>query len=452
MSKALPLVAVLALLCCLGFLGSSAPAPAGTTISLVPAGIYPLKAVEFPCTAGNSNTVDGNIYSSSQRASIAAELAARNADGINLGAAWIRMPLLWDHIETGRGVFGGTTYSRNYIARVANCMSLITGQGMKVLLDVLWTPSWAEDQTSTNERHWWDPPDDCLSAHSTCSDFSGFMDWATRQYLRYGASDIAFEIWNEPNILTYWNTLDGTLRHQRYSYLLKAGYAAVKAVPGASAVKVLMGGVTSLGGGNGGTTWTQWVTYMYQDACGANPPSCPKPRAWPYEWPYWDVVALHPYPHYARANPCPSIRSTFSSVSGSILNTMRRYGDGSKDIWFTEFGWSSGSQNSVGNTQKANGSYLRGYGTDGAQLCTESQQSGLLTGSYTYNYVPYPNTRVLSWFTSDRGYLDKTCNGSVGCGCPNLPDTWDCGTELLGTKYDNLNERSVYTAFKNAPQ
>lgn len=392
-----------------GSLGRGSQARAGTDVIAD----YPIKAAEFPCSAGNVSSVVGDVYTDSNRNTIASKL------GVG-GAQWVRVPLQWSLAETALNSWGA-----NYLTRLDQCMQkIVTTNHMKVLFDVISTPLWTEYNTPANLRKPYYPSDDCLTSNpNTCAYIKGFMTHMTDLFLPYGASNFAFEIWNEPNTLSHWTTQDLLQRDERYFYMLRAAYGAVKVE--SPDVVVMNGGPTSLGGGGGGDTWINWITELYNDACSIN--GCTRP---------WDVVALHPYPNYDNGS-CPLPSTVFSPVGTSILNTMSSHGDGAKEIWFTEFGWSSGYN-------------YTGVSTENRALCSQTLQNARLTSSYTYSYIP-SNVQVMFWFTSDRKYLDSVVNSDTGAkGCfGGVPEDWDCGTELLTA---SLAERGLYTTFKNAPQ
>jgi polysaccharide biosynthesis protein PslG len=157
----------------------------------------------------------------------------------------------------------------------------------------------------------------------------------------------AWEIWNEQNLA---GEVGGLVAVAPYFETLKAGYGAVKAVdPGAV---VLFGGLTPTGL-NDPAVAVDDVAYLrafyeYAGGEGRN---------------YFDVLAAHPgsaanppdtkWPENPGSGNCPP---QFASQQGNCWKNapdfyfrriedqravMEQYGDGPKQIWLTEFGWTA---------------------------------------------------------------------------------------------------------------
>jgi hypothetical protein len=204
----------------------------------------------------------------------------------------VRVDVAWDSLQPRRG--GRSAW---HVGLVDRCVNLARARGMSVLGTLWRTPAWANGGRGATS-----PP-------SRSGDFARFARWAARHFR--GRID-AWEIWNEPDDKGFFN---GSTR--RYVKLLRAAYPAIKA--GDPSALVVTGGVVHNN--------DRWLAAAYR--AGARR--------------YFDVVATHPYQGMGDAAP-----ETVDSGGNWWLMThvqavhelMARRGDGSKPIWFTEFGWS----------------------------------------------------------------------------------------------------------------
>ena len=123
----------------------------------------------------------------------------------------------------------------------------------------------------------------------------------------------AWEIWNEPNQTSFWSTADPS----SYTALVRAAYPAIKA---ADPNVLVVAGATS-------DNDTTFISAMYADGVQGS----------------FDVLSTHPYQGEANLppeTPDDGTQYTLAHVA-AVRALMVAYGDGSKPIWFTEFGWSS---------------------------------------------------------------------------------------------------------------
>jgi hypothetical protein len=156
---------------------------------------------------------------------------------------------------------------------------------------------------------------------------------------RYKGQVQAYEIWNEENLSIEMGF--GTVEPSQYLPLLKAGYAGVKAAdPSALA---LLGGPSPTGANIPGESMDdlQYLIQLYALNSGEATS-------------YFDAVSAHPSgfairPDCTPATPQCSLAPgwndndsfyAFTRV-GQYRDTMTANGDGSKKIWFTEFGYAS---------------------------------------------------------------------------------------------------------------
>jgi aryl-phospho-beta-D-glucosidase BglC (GH1 family) len=209
------------------------------------------------------------------------------------GVKSVRVDVSWESLQPNgrRGVSGW------HVRLTDRCVNLARANGMSVLGTLSGTPAWANWGRGATT-----PP-------TRSEDFAHFARWAARHFRgRIGA----WEIWNEPDYRVFFN---GSTR--RYVKLLRATYPAIKA--GDPNALVVTGGVVH--------NHDRWLAGAYR--AGARG--------------FFDVFATHPYQGVGDAAP-----ETVDTGGDWWLMThvkavhelMARHGDGSKPIWFTEFGWS----------------------------------------------------------------------------------------------------------------
>jgi hypothetical protein len=245
---------------------------------------------------------------------------ARNLDMIaESGASWVRIDISWSMIQpTQRGVYH-TQWGVPFVEKILN---MAHERGLKVLGTFWLTPEWASG--TTNKRVLPKDP----------ADYAAALKWAAA---RWKTQVQAWEVWNEPNLKDYLSPPDPVA----YTSLLKAAYPALKAGnPNAQLVAMATMYVD-----------TDWIGKAY--AAGARGS--------------FDVVSVHSYQGYANkppADPALGRRERMTHTS-ELIKLMQAKGDGSKKIWFTEFGWSVHDNTSstevwlLGVTEKTQAEYLR---------------------------------------------------------------------------------------------
>jgi len=162
-------------------------------------------------------------------------------------------------------------------------------------------------------------------------DDAGIAAYTT--YLRTAASHFkgqvaGWEIWNEEDASGWWAgapPVDGAVRDaSAYTRLLKAAYATVRSVD--ATTPVVMGGTT----GND----YRFVQSVYDNGGGGS----------------FDVVAVHTDTACNIVAPSNYYRDPGGEIAQfsflgyrSVHDVMAAHGDGNKQIWMTEFGWSTTS-------------------------------------------------------------------------------------------------------------
>ena len=115
----------------------------------------------------------------------------------------------------------------------------------------------------------------------------------------------AWEVWNEPNIETFWYHPNPT----NYLSLLKIAHGEIKAAD--PAARVVIGGFSHVP--------SCYIEEIYRLGGGA----------------FFDVMNIHPY-----SRPRPPEDDMEREIT-SLRALMARYGDAAKPIWITEIGWAT---------------------------------------------------------------------------------------------------------------
>ncbi|MHB1456138.1 MAG: endo-1,4-beta-xylanase [Armatimonadota bacterium] len=206
------------------------------------------------------------------------------------GVGWVRVgasctALDWGSIEKERGVYTWTDAD----AEVATWV----GKEKLNLLPIFgYTPKWLSSGPKGDQSY---PP----------KNLQDWSDFVYRMVSRYKGKVKYWEVWNEQNIAFFNGTIE------QYSDLLKTAYvAAKKADP---SCKVVFGGTAGVD--------IPYMEVIYGNGCGQ----------------YFDVMAVHPYQWGDTFND-----DWFRSLLTDMHQLMVKNGDGWKEIWLTEFGWSTG--------------------------------------------------------------------------------------------------------------
>jgi Cellulase (glycosyl hydrolase family 5) len=302
----------------------------------LPLGLLAALALTAPASAietGVNETTDQTLPVSSTAA--------------DLGADWVRLWGSWEAAEPSPGV-----YDQRYLDVLAEKVATAKQRGVKVLVVVSRTPGWANGGHSA------------IAAPADPARYGAFLAELAR---RLPAVD-AWEVWNEENSHEFW--LGGS-DPARYTALLKASYAAIKAVQPHDVVVV------------GGTVGNDmdFIEQLYAHGAQGS----------------FDAVGVHTDTGCLTDGPAVSYRDPRGRIGQyaftgyrEVHAVMSRYGDGAKPIWMTELGW---------NTQTtAPGSCPVGTKKGTKPLgVTEEQQSQFLTEAYRC-LAADPFVQVALWF------------------------------------------------------
>jgi len=195
-----------------------------------------------------------------------------------LGVSIIRIDFSWTQIEKVQG--------KDELSRLDYIVQECDKNNIEVLGVLGYSPAWAGGR--------WNQP--------VC-DLKLFADFSARMAAHYPQIKY-WEIWNEPDSLTYWQPQDNMVT---YTALLKLVYPAIKAAnPGAV---VLVGGLTTDG--------LYKLKSMLKNGAGQ----------------YFDILNLHPFVDPSN----PQCVKTMGTIINNFAAAVRQYGF-DKKIWITEIG------------------------------------------------------------------------------------------------------------------
>jgi len=289
--------------------GSTAAAPAATA---APAAA----AVAAPKPAGGGSFGYGVQVNPYNNAFLAGKIQG-------MGFNWVKFQLPWKDFE------GGGPGQRNW---PDDTIGTYNGAGIQILVSIVKAPNWARPGNTDFGVE--GPPSDPATYASFVGEFAG----------RYCGRVQAIEVWNEQNLHYEWG--NQALDPAAYMALLKPAYAAIKAA--CPSTKVISGALTPTGAP---APWAMddfaYLEGMYQNGLKN----------------YADGIGAHPSgynvpPDATSATACAAIQVSGNSFNGpcdaphhswSFRSTMEgyraimaKYGDTSKRIWPTEFGWAAG--------------------------------------------------------------------------------------------------------------
>jgi hypothetical protein len=233
-------------------------------------------------------------------------------DAAAVGANAIRVSLQWSGLEP----LHQGEYATWYLDRLDAVVARAHADGVRVLLTPVFTPCWAASAAGVA-----DPCADAGAAatasHRPPADPATYGHFAAFLAARYGAALAGIEVWNEPNLSSFWDTPSPAAS---YAALLRATYAAVKAVSPATTV---VGG--ALAGADAG-----FLSQLY--AAGISG--------------FYDALSVHPYNDGRAPDALIDQRwaaATFLQGLESIRDTRAAQGDDAP-LWLTEFGWNTSTQ------------------------------------------------------------------------------------------------------------
>jgi hypothetical protein len=275
-------------------------------------------AVTPPVPGSGTGATDGSsgtVYGVSDPAALgdSAAVQVQQLQAIRaLGVTSVRVDASWQVGQpNGPGSFDFTSLDQ--------VVASLRTVGLSADLIIDQTPSWAAVPGSQGSS--WAQP----------ASASAFAAWAGAVAARYAGSGIVrcFEIWNEPNIATFWQPKPDPVA---YTADLKAAYAAIKRVD--TSAFVISGGLAPAV-----TTATSYdprsfLEDMYKDGAKGS----------------FEAVGDHPYCYPASPDEFESWSgwSQMSATAPSLRSIMVSNGDSALKIWITEFGAPTSGPNTVG--------------------------------------------------------------------------------------------------------
>lgn len=221
----------------------------------------------------------------------------------NAGFAAIRIDVDWSAIEPVRGV-------RNW-SNTDRVVNAIIAQGLCPLGVAAYTPTWATE-----------PGNRARSSHYRPANPATFASFVQAAASRYRTSVRAWEIWNEPNLASFYSPSADAVS---YGELLKASHTAIKKVD--RNLLVLSGGLAPATDNGLDIAPTTFLTSLY--ARGFNK--------------YLDAVAMHPYTYPSLPDDPSSAEWNAAMQMWPMHDLMTAHGDGGKRIWITESGAPTGT-------------------------------------------------------------------------------------------------------------
>jgi len=208
-----------------------------------------------------------------------------------LGVSDVRIAVPWVYVQQ----YNADAYDW---AKLDSIVNAAANRDMGVLGVITATPAWAGS---------------LLNGHP---DPQTYADFTSAVATRYAGKISAYEIWNEPNGVTFYSPVSPA----DYTELLKAAYPAIKAAdPDAIVIGGVLGAVTSFPGIT--MNAPSFVQGMY--ASGAHG--------------YFDALSYHPY-HYTTPFSLGDVADAPINQVASIRNLMIANGDGDRQLWATEYG------------------------------------------------------------------------------------------------------------------
>jgi hypothetical protein len=293
------------------------------------------------------------------------------------GTRWVRFGVYWWYIERTKGNF--TWYGTDRFFAAAACSGLVA------LPMFYGSPRWASGRSSTIA-----PP---TQAH-----FPEFKTMIRRVIARYGVGGSywnkphqcidgkgmvpkrpphSWQIWNEPNIMTYWGNQQATARG--YGKLFVAADNAINTSANPNADTVL-GGLT-------GSKASDFLRALYNAAPHLNS--------------HVDVFDLHAY----ATTPGNSLK-----LLRGLRQTANAHGARRKRLWVSEVAWSSCLQNGHSYPPRCRNNAL---------AKDEAGQRTFLTRVYNLllDNAPALRLRRVAWYSwKDPSQSRDTCNFCYGSG------------------------------------
>ncbi len=229
------------------------------------------------------------------------------------GFDWVLQQFPWEVLEKQKGEFDWG--QSDAILEVAD------RYGVNVMVRLDRPPAWAAPRSPGVHSG---PP----------TNLADYGDFAAAVATRYRGRIQAYQIWNEPNLWSEWGG-KGKVSAEQYVALLKVAYERVKA---ADPKAVVVGANLTPTDTQDRASAIDDVTYLQQFYAAGGGKYC-------------DVIGAHGagYNHAPDAAPGsdpehPQPSFYFRRIE-QLRAVMEKHGDRGKQMWLTEFGWTSDTVN-----------------------------------------------------------------------------------------------------------
>jgi len=276
---------------------------------LVLLAILPAVALGLPAaaSAAQSPGVHGHVlWGQVDDAEMDRQLDAAKAGGVRV----MRVDVGWSTLEEkGKG-----QYNSWYLSRIDRLVDAANQRGVKLLLSVMFTPCWAStapaDLKQDCSSGWWGRG---VSSYAP-SDPTDYADAMTYLVQRYRGRVGAWELWNEPNLDSFWISPNPAADYTR---LVRETYPRVKqADPGAT---IVAGALSN--------SDHEFAQRLYQEGIGG----------------HFDAFSFHPYSgDHSPMDPLSDPWASASFIRGvpAVREVMTAHGD-NRPVWLTEFGYNT---------------------------------------------------------------------------------------------------------------
>ncbi len=332
---------------------TSTPSPATSSPAAAPASTpqAPVAGTpESPPTLGMQFHGTWDDYyqgtSAEPNAMFGAHLDQLAAHGVKL----LRVDAGWSSSQPRAGT---PDLASSYNQRIKRVLDEAGNRGMKVMLTLWRSPEWARPTSGGTNQFPTDP--------------GTIAPWATWMAKTFGHQVAAWQIWNEPNISEFTGIQDPNERAGKYVPVLKAASQGIKA--GDSDAVVVFGGPAQ--------NDDAFIRQAYE--LGAKN--------------YFDIMSVHPYQGNQTREPEPADpgEKYYTTHFATVAEVMKEFGDGTKPVWWTEFGYSVHSNDNVPSDM------MWRYG-----VATQQQSGDYLARTFELARKRYPQVKAAFVYTAYR--------------------------------------------------
>lgn len=230
------------------------------------------------------------------------ELAQALATMREMGMSWVRQEIRWDEVEATEGQYDWTAYDR--VIGEAN------KSGLAVVVVLNRTPQWARQ------------PKEIENPLAPPQELSHFVRFASAAAEQYGNVVMAWQVWDEPNLMPHWGT-EVIIDPVNYAEMLRQTTPAIRAKARDTwVVTAGLGPTLEPGGFN--MSEVRFLEGLY--SAGAAD--------------YFDAVALKPYGFWTGANERLYDEETLNFDRPVLVReVMEAHEDTTTPIWLVEGGW-----------------------------------------------------------------------------------------------------------------